>query len=83
MSCGRFDRTDVLTRKPPRDILAYISLFLHVLCRRRLYPDITWWKTVTGGKVEQPCFELAVDNEKLQFTRLKIENFEREVGGRS
>lgn len=35
---------------------------------------------MTGGKVEQPCLELVVDNEKLQFTRLKIENFEREVG---
>ena len=47
MSCGRFDRTDVLTRKPPRDILSicvcvyiYIYIYIYrsllrVLLRRR------------------------------------------------
>lgn len=36
MSSGRFDRTDVLTRTPPRDISSPVSLFLGDVRSRRV-----------------------------------------------
>lgn len=71
MSCGRFDSTDVLTRKPPRDILACTPSTFVCVVSRRLYRMVG---NVVGEKsiVFRIVF-VFVGDEELR-SRKKLEN---------
>lgn len=76
MSCGRFDSTDVLTRKPPRDIFACMPSSTVCVCvcvvYRRLY------RTVGKRGRRKVDRELVTKNSLIEE---KLENMKLETGG--
>lgn len=64
VSCGRFDRTDVLTRTPPRDISSPVSLFPGDVHSHRV--------TLCRGKTSASCHKRTC-HLRLNTIQIKIQ----------